>query len=45
MAIYELDGVKPTMEGEHWIADSASVMGRKRSRKMMVLKTTASASF
>jgi carbonic anhydrase/acetyltransferase-like protein (isoleucine patch superfamily) len=28
MAIYELDGVRPEAEGEHWIADSATVLGR-----------------
>ena len=39
MAIYELDGVKPTMEGEHWIADSASVMGN------VILKQNASVWF
>lgn len=27
MAVYELGGVRPVMEGEHWIADSASVIG------------------
>jgi carbonic anhydrase/acetyltransferase-like protein (isoleucine patch superfamily) len=28
MAIYELDGVKPELHPETWIADSAAVMGR-----------------
>jgi carbonic anhydrase/acetyltransferase-like protein (isoleucine patch superfamily) len=36
MAIYELDGVRPETEGEHWIAESASVMGR------VILKKNAS---
>lgn len=39
MAIYELDGVRPSMEGEHWIADSASVMGN------VILKKNASVWF
>ena len=39
MAIYELDGVRPSMEGEHWIADSASVMGN------VILKHNASVWF
>lgn len=39
MAIYELDGVKPTMEGDHWVADSASVMGN------VILKRNASVWF
>ncbi len=28
MAVYELDGVRPETEGDHWIADSATVLGR-----------------
>jgi carbonic anhydrase/acetyltransferase-like protein (isoleucine patch superfamily) len=39
MAIYELDGVTPQAEGEHWIADSASVIGR------VILKRNASVWF
>jgi carbonic anhydrase/acetyltransferase-like protein (isoleucine patch superfamily) len=27
MAIYELDGVRPQTEGDHWVADSATVLG------------------
>ncbi|MDZ4761828.1 MAG: gamma carbonic anhydrase family protein [Alphaproteobacteria bacterium] len=27
MAVYELDGAKPGSDGEHWIADSAVVIG------------------
>jgi carbonic anhydrase/acetyltransferase-like protein (isoleucine patch superfamily) len=30
MAIYELDGDKPDLHDRHWIADSASVIGRVR---------------
>ena len=36
MAIYELDGVRPQAEGDHWIAENASVMGR------VILKRNAS---
>jgi len=36
MAIYDLDGVRPEAEGDHWIAESASVMGR------VILKKNAS---
>ena len=39
MAIYELDGVRPEAEGDHWIADSARVMGR------IILKRNASVWF
>ena len=39
MAIYELDGVRPETEGDHWIADTASVMGR------VILKRNASVWF
>ena len=39
MAIYELEGVRPEAEGEHWIAESASVMGR------VILKKNASVWF
>jgi len=39
MAIYELDGVRPRAEGDHWIADSASVMGN------VILKQNASVWF
>ena len=39
MPIYALDGVHPEMEGEHWIAPSAQVMGR------VVLKKNASVWF
>lgn len=28
MAVFELDGVRPETDGEHWIADSAVVIGR-----------------
>jgi carbonic anhydrase/acetyltransferase-like protein (isoleucine patch superfamily) len=28
MAIYDIDGVRPVIEGEGWIADNAVVMGR-----------------
>jgi carbonic anhydrase/acetyltransferase-like protein (isoleucine patch superfamily) len=33
MAIYELEGVRPEMEGPHWIADSATVLGRVKLKK------------
>ena len=35
MAIYELDGQRPELpgEGDYWIADSASVIGRVRLKK------------
>ena len=36
MALYEIDGVRPVLEGEGWIADTASVMGR------VILKNNAS---
>ncbi|MBI1360901.1 MAG: gamma carbonic anhydrase family protein [Alphaproteobacteria bacterium] len=36
MAIYELDGVKPETEGDHWIAETAVVLGR------VILKRNAS---
>jgi carbonic anhydrase/acetyltransferase-like protein (isoleucine patch superfamily) len=36
MAIYEFDGVRPVIEGEGWIADTAAVIGR------VVLKSGAS---
>ncbi|HEX5005771.1 MAG TPA: gamma carbonic anhydrase family protein [Hyphomonadaceae bacterium] len=39
MAIYELDGVQPETEGDHWVADSARVIGR------VVLKRNASVWF
>ena len=39
MAIYELDGVRPETEGDHWIAESAQVMGR------VILKKNASVWF
>ena len=39
MAIYDLDGVRPEAEGDHWIAESASVMGR------VILKKNASVWF
>lgn len=39
MAIYELDGVRPEAEGDHWVAESASVMGR------VILKKDASVWF
>jgi carbonic anhydrase/acetyltransferase-like protein (isoleucine patch superfamily) len=35
MAIYELDGVKPEFpgEGEYWVADSATLIGRVRMKR------------
>lgn len=35
MAIYELDGVKPEFpgEGEYWVADSATLIGRVRLKR------------
>ena len=39
MAIYDLDGARPEAEGDHWIAESASVMGR------VILKKNASVWF
>jgi carbonic anhydrase/acetyltransferase-like protein (isoleucine patch superfamily) len=36
MALFELDGVRPETEGDHWIADNASVIGR------VILKHNAS---
>jgi carbonic anhydrase/acetyltransferase-like protein (isoleucine patch superfamily) len=39
MAVYELDGVRPQTEGDHWIADNATVLGR------VVLKRNASVWF
>jgi carbonic anhydrase/acetyltransferase-like protein (isoleucine patch superfamily) len=39
MAIYELDGVRPQTEGDHWIADTACVMGH------VILKKNASVWF
>ena len=39
MAVYELDGVSPETEGDHWIAESATVLGR------VILKKNASVWF
>src|ERR1700749_1141776 len=39
MAIYELDGVRPETEGDHWIAENAVVLGR------VILKRNASVWF
>jgi carbonic anhydrase/acetyltransferase-like protein (isoleucine patch superfamily) len=39
MAIYELDGERPDLAAQHWIADSATLIGRVR------LKTDASVWF
>lgn len=39
MAIYELDGEKPVCDAEHWVADSATVLGR------VILKRNASVWF
>ncbi len=36
MAMYEIDGVRPVLEGDGWIADNAVVMGR------VILKHNAS---
>src|SRR4029078_7176091 len=33
MAIYELDGVRPETDGPHWIADSATVLGRVKLKR------------
>jgi carbonic anhydrase/acetyltransferase-like protein (isoleucine patch superfamily) len=33
MAIYELEGVRPEFDGPHWIADSATVLGRVKLKK------------
>jgi carbonic anhydrase/acetyltransferase-like protein (isoleucine patch superfamily) len=33
MAIYEIDGVRPTFDGPHWIAENATVLGRVTLRK------------
>lgn len=39
MAVYELGGVRPVMEGDYWIAESASVIGN------VVMKKNASVWF
>jgi carbonic anhydrase/acetyltransferase-like protein (isoleucine patch superfamily) len=33
MAIYELDGVRPELDGPNWIAENATVLGRVRLKK------------
>jgi carbonic anhydrase/acetyltransferase-like protein (isoleucine patch superfamily) len=39
MAVYELDGIRPETDGDHWIAETAVVLGR------VILKQNASVWF
>jgi carbonic anhydrase/acetyltransferase-like protein (isoleucine patch superfamily) len=33
MAVYELEGIRPETDGPHWIADSATVLGRVKLKR------------